>query len=259
MLVDSHCHLDFPEFQDDFEEVLSRAKSAGVSTLLTISTTISKFPAVIKTASRSSYIYCSVGIHPSHAKEEASCSAEKIAALCNGSKVVAIGETGLDYHYPDTDKEIQKLNFIEHIKAAQITGLPLIIHTRDADTDTVTLLKEHMNKRSFKALIHCFTASEWLAQECLQMGMYISVSGIISFKNATSLHDAVKNIPIEKLLIETDAPYLAPVPYRGKRNEPAFVKNVADALAILKGLSYDEVIEKTGNNFYNLFSKVMRP
>jgi TatD DNase family protein len=258
MLVDSHCHLDFPEFQDDFEEVLSRAKAAGVSTLLTISTTISKFPNIVKTASRSPDIYCSVGIHPSHAKEEALCSAEKLAALCSGLKVVGIGETGLDYHYPDTDKEIQKLKFIEHIKAAQITGLPLIIHTRDADADTIAVLKEHMLNRPFKALIHCFTASEWLAQECLQMGMYISVSGIISFKNATSLHEAVKNIPIEKLLIETDSPYLAPVPYRGKRNEPAFVKNVAVALAILKGLSYDEVIEKTGNNFYNLFSKVMR-
>lgn len=258
MLVDSHCHLDFPEFKDDFEEVLSRAEAAGVSTLLTISTTITKFPNVIKTVSRSPNIFCSVGIHPCHAKEEGSCSAQKITALCKGKKVVAIGETGLDYHYPDSDREIQKLNFSEHIKAAQITGLPLIVHTRDADADTVMMLKEHMRYKPFKALIHCFTASDWLAQECLQMGMYISVSGIISFKNATALHEAVKKIPMEKLLIETDSPYLAPVPYRGKRNEPAFVKDVAVALAKLKGVSYDEVIEKTGNNFYNLFTKVTR-
>lgn len=259
MLVDSHCHLNFPDFNEDWPEVIERAQKNGVKTFLTISTTISAFSEIAHTAARHQDIYASVGVHPCHAHEEGFFSWEKIAALCLGKKVVAIGETGLDYHYPDTDKDKQKLNFIEHIKASQHTQLPLIVHTRDADADTIEILSQHMAEKPFPCLIHCFTASSWFAAKALELGCYISVSGIISFKNALDLRSAVKEIPLERLLVETDSPYLAPVPFRGKRNEPSFVKHVAEALADLKEISYGEVVRTTGENFYRLFNKVEKP
>ncbi len=255
MLIDSHCHLEFENFKDDFDSVLQKASDNGVEKMVTIGTKLSTFHKAIKIAGDYSQVFCSVGVHPSHVHEEGVVSWEKIVALCQHPKIIGIGETGLDYHYMRSSKEDQIASFTAHIKAAQETGLPVIVHTRDADEDTVSILKSQMAIKSFKCLIHCFTSSDWLATECLKLGAYISASGIVTFKNATDIQETIKKVDINRLLIETDSPYLAPAPFRGKRNEPAYVKHVAEFIADLRGLSYEEVASNTTKNFYKLFDK----
>lgn len=255
MLIDSHCHLEFPDFTNDFDQVLKRASSAGVGTMLTISTSISDFASIMKIAGRAPNIFASVGVHPENAASEGAISHASIIALCASDKVIGIGETGLDYHYPNHDKALQKQVFIEHIKAAQHTGLPLIIHTRDAGNDTLEIMSTALREKPYKAVIHCFTENMEFAKAALSLGFYISFSGIVTFKNATSLQEIAKFVPLERILVETDAPYLAPTPYRGKRNEPAFVADTAKFIADLKGVNYEDFCAITTNNFYQLFVK----
>lgn len=255
MLVDSHCHLDFKEFESDFEDVLKRAASRSVSHFVTISTRISEFHKIIKTASRNKSIFCSVGNHPSNSFEEPKITAEQIAALCTHPKVIGIGETGLDYHYDYSPKETQQTTFIEHIKASQKTKLPLIIHSREAEDDTIELLQTQYKSKEFPILLHCFTSKLHLAEAALELGGYISFSGIITFKKSEELQEIVKKIPLDRILVETDSPYLAPQSHRGKRNEPAFVVEVAKKIAELKNVSYEEVASITTRNFEKLFWK----
>jgi len=256
MIVDSHCHLDFDELSSDLENVLLRAKAADVRILQTICTKISQFDKVKKIAEEHENIYCSVGVHPNEVENEGVISVETIIKATENPKVIGIGETGLDYYYEHSDKDSQRESFINHIRASQETQLPIIIHTRSADEDTVSILKEEMKRKKFPGLIHCFTATQELANECLNIGLYISISGIITFKNAENLRSVVKTIPIERLLVETDAPYLAPMPMRGKPNEPSFVKHTVHYLAELLGKTPEEIAEKTTENFLRLFSKV---
>lgn len=255
MLVDSHCHLNFPDFKEDLDGVLSRAREAGVKVMQTICTEMAEFDEVLGITEKYENIYCSVGVHPNDSGKTKISTAEELIEKTSHPKVIGIGETGLDYHYERSDRASQKASFIQHIEAARKTGLPLIVHTRDADEDTVNILTEEMKKGAFKGLIHCFTSSKYLAEKSIELGFYISVSGIISFKNATDIRDTILNIDINRLLVETDAPYLAPVPNRGKRNEPSFVTYTNKVLAELKNISEEECARATTENFFRLFSK----
>jgi TatD DNase family protein len=256
MLVDSHCHLNFPDFKDDLDAVIARARDAGVGVMQTICTDMTEFDEVRGIAERYDNIYCSVGVHPNESGNEEIILAKYLIEKTSYHKVIGIGETGLDYHYEKSDRESQKKSFIEHIKAARVTGLPLIVHTRDADEDTVNILTEEMAKGSFKGLIHCFTSSKYLADKVIELGFYISLSGIISFKNAQAIRDAIADVPLDRLLVETDAPYLAPVPYRGKRNEPSFMIYTNKILSELKQITEEECARITTENFFRLFNKV---
>ncbi len=255
MLIDSHCHLEFPDFADDFNDVMERAYEAGIKAMLSISTSIEDFASVIKIAGKAPNIFASVGLHPGNTSTEKIVPYTSIIALCKGSKVIGIGETGLDYHYENHDKGLQKQSFIEHIKAAQDTGLPLIVHTRDASHDTLIIMEEALKHKPYKAVIHCFTESVEFAKSALALGFYISFSGIVTFKNAIALQAVAKIVPIERMLIETDAPYLAPTPHRSKRNEPSYVVHTAKFLADLKDVDYKDFCAITTNNFYQLFTK----
>lgn len=255
MLVDSHCHLDFPDFGEDRADLLARADAAGVHTMLTISTHFSRADDIIALAESDQRLYCSVGIHPHEAGREPAVTASMLADKAQHPKVIGIGETGLDYHYTHSPVDDQKRNFRAHIEAARLTQLPLIVHARDADDDTALMLKEEMLKGSFPGLIHCFTAGPELARIALDLGFYISISGIVTFKSASALRDVIKTIPVDRLLVETDAPYLAPTPHRGKRNEPSFVAHTAACLAELKGLAIEDMAQITTQNFFTLFSK----
>ncbi|MDX5362102.1 MAG: TatD family hydrolase [Alphaproteobacteria bacterium] len=259
MLVDSHCHLDFPQFADDFDGVLSRAAEAGVGTMLTISTSIARFPGVLEVARRSPALYASVGVHPHEAGAEPDVTVDDLLERTRDPKVIGIGETGLDYFYEHSPREAQIAGFRRHIAAARETGLPLIVHTRDADEDTVAILADETGKGAFPFLIHCFSSSGWLAKECLALGGYISVSGIVTFKKAEALRETIAEVPLDRILVETDAPYLAPVPYRGKTNEPAFVAHTAAAVAHLKTVDEETVARQTTDTFFQLFSKAYRP
>lgn len=259
MLVDSHCHLNFADFKEDLDIMLKRAKEEfGVRYFQNICTKISEFDSILEIANLDDVIYCSVGVHPNEAEKQPPVTAELLIEKAKNPKVIGLGETGLDYYYEYSDRNLQKKSFIEHIKAAQEIGLPLIIHTREADQDIIDILKSEMKNKPFKGLIHCFTASKELADECLSIGLYISISGIITFKNAQNLREIVREIPADRLLVETDAPYLAPVPHRGKRNEPGFTRYVADFVADLKGVSKEEFASITTNNFFTLFDKAKR-
>lgn len=255
MLVDSHCHLDYDVFQNDFEDVISNAKLRNVEYFQTICTKISEFDKIKKIIEKYDFIYGSVGNHPHEVEKETLVSAKEIIKFASHKKIIGIGETGLDYYYEHSDRKIQQISFINHIEAARELFLPVIIHTRDAEEDTIKILESELKKGHFKALIHCFTSSKSFADKCLEMGLYISLSGIITFKNSIELQNTVRNLPLDRLLIETDSPYLAPIPNRGKRNEPAFVSHVAEVLANLKDVSLDEVSKITSNNFFTLFSK----
>lgn len=259
MLVDSHCHLDFPDFAEDFDAVISRAEAAGVGRMVSISTRLKDFEGVRAIAGRDERIYCTVGIHPHNVEDEPDTPTEDIVAKTHDDKVVGIGETGLDFFYDHSPRELQRRSFRNHIEAARATGLPLIVHTRSADEDTVEIMRDEMGKGAYPGLIHCFSTGRELAEAAIDMGFYISLSGILTFKKAEELRDTVKALPMERLLVETDAPYLAPVPHRGKRNEPAFVANTAACLAELKGLSTEDVARITTSNFFDLFTKVPRP
>lgn len=259
MLVDSHCHLDFPDYAGNVEGVIARARAAGVGTMLSIGTELARFPGVRAVAENFPEVWCSVGVHPHEAEKELLTDAGPLVAETRHPKVVGIGETGLDYYYEHSPRGAQIANFRAHIDAARRAGLPLIVHTRDADDDTIAVLEEEMGKGAFTGLIHCFTGTQRLADAALALGMSISVSGIATFKNSAALRDVLKTVPLERLLVETDAPFLAPVPHRGKTNEPAFVVHTARMLAELKGVDETELAAATTENFFRLFSKVERP
>ena len=259
MLVDSHCHLDYLAKDGDLEQVVERARAAGVGRMLTISTKLSEFAGVRAIAERYDDVFCSVGVHPHDAGGEGQGTPDRLVELAAHPKVVGIGETGLDYYYEHSPRKQQRESFRAHIRAARETGLPLIVHSRDADEDTVAVLREGQEEGAFTGVIHCFTAGPGLAKAALDMGLYISIAGIVTFKKADELRATVAEVPLERLLVETDAPYLAPVPVRGKRNEPAFVAHTAAALAELKGVETDELTRVTGENFLTLFDKVTRP
>ena len=259
MLVDSHCHLDFPDFAEDRAAVLARAKAAGVELMVTISTKVTQADAIIALAEAHDELVCSVGIHPHEAGREPETDAATLVSLASHEKVVGIGETGLDYFYEHSPRDAQQKNFRAHIEAARQSELPLIVHARDADEDTADILEDEMGKGAYPGLIHCFTAGPELARRALDIGFYISISGIATFKNAKELRQTFQTIPLERLLVETDAPFLAPVPNRGKRNEPAFVADTAAALAELKGVTPEDLARITTDNFYTLFSKAKRP
>lgn len=259
MLVDSHCHLDFPEFAPELDAVVERARAAGVRTCVSIGTKLPNFPNVRAVAERFADVWCSVGIHPHEAEKEPLDAPGVLIAHALHPKVVGIGESGLDYYYEHSPREAQRVNFRHHIEAARQTGLPLIVHTRDADDDTIAILADEMARAPFTGLLHCFTGTRRLAEAALALGMYISVSGIATFKNSGELRDVLKDVPRERLLVETDAPFLAPMPLRGKRNEPSFVVHTAAMLAGLHGVSADEIAHLTTENFFRLFTKVARP
>jgi TatD DNase family protein len=259
MLVDSHCHLDFPDYAGKVDEVMARAKAAGVGVCLSIGTELKRFPGVKAVAEKFPNVWCSVGVHPHEAEKELQDDEAALIREAAHPKVVGIGETGLDYYYEHSPRLPQQQNFRAHIAAARQTGLPVIVHTRDADDDTIDILRDEMEKGPFTGLIHCFTGTQKLADAALEMGFYISVSGIATFKNSTALRDVIKTVPLERLLVETDAPFLAPVPYRGKTNEPAFVVHTAKMLAELKGVPESQLAKATTDNFFRLFSKVQRP
>jgi TatD DNase family protein len=259
MLVDSHCHLDFPEFAADFDGVMARARDAGVATMVTICTRLSRFAETRAIAEARDNVWCSVGVHPHEAAEEGVDDAARLVELARHDKVVGFGETGLDYYYEHSPRDAQQRSFRAHIAAARQAGLPLIVHTRDADADTAAILAEEYRDGPFSGLIHCFSSTRELAEKMLEIGFYISISGIVTFKAAEALRDTVRALPLDRLLVETDAPYLAPVPYRGKRNEPAFVAGTAARVAELKGMSVEQVAEATTENFFRLFRKARRP
>jgi len=258
-LVDSHCHLDFPDYAGKVDEVMARAQAAGVDVCLSIGTELKRFAGVRAVAEKFPNVWCSVGVHPHEAEKELQDDEAALIRETAHPKVVGIGETGLDYYYEHSPRQLQQQNFRAHIAAARQTGLPVIVHTRDADDDTIDILRDEMGKGAFTGLIHCFTGTQKLADAALELGLYISVSGIATFKNSTALRDVIKTVPLERLLVETDAPFLAPVPYRGKTNEPAFVVHTAKMLAELKGVPESQLAQATTENFFRLFSKVQRP
>ncbi len=255
MLVDSHCHLDYAESDEEREEILSRARRAGIGTLVTIGTKISEFPKVRGIAEAHDDVWCTVGIHPHEAGTEADIDAGRLIDLARHPKVIGIGETGLDFYYDHSPRDRQAQVFRTHIAAARESGLPLIVHTRDADDLTAEILWEEAGKGPLRGVIHCFTSSMELAEIALGLGFYISFSGIVTFKNAESLRDVVRMVPADRFLVETDAPYLAPVPQRGKRNEPAFVVHTAARVAEVRGLDPEALAQLTTDNFFRLFAK----
>ena len=256
VLVDSHCHLDFPDFGPEVDEVVARAHAAGVGLMVTISTKVSAFDRVKAVAERFPHVFCTVGIHPHEAASEPETDTATLVEFAKHPKVVGIGETGLDYFYEHSPREAQQRNFRAHIAAARETGLPLIVHTRDADADTARILDEEMEEGAFPGLLHCFSSGPELAEKAIKLGLYVSFSGIVTFKNAESLRETAATVPMDRLLVETDAPYLTPVPKRGKRNEPGFVVHTAAKLAEIKGVSTEALAEATTANFLRLFSRV---
>jgi TatD DNase family protein len=259
MLVDSHCHLDFKEFAPELDAVVQRARDAGVKVCVTIGTKLPNFPKVRAVAERFDDVWCSVGVHPHEAEAEPLDGPGVLIEHARHPKVAGIGESGLDYYYEHSPREAQRTNFRHHIAAARETGLPLIVHTRDADDDTIDILRDEMARAPFTGLLHCFTGTRRLAEAAVELGLYISVSGIATFKNSGELRAVLKDVPRDRLLVETDAPFLAPVPHRGKRNEPSFVVHTAAMLADLIGATPAELADATTENFFRLFTKVARP
>jgi TatD DNase family protein len=259
MLVDSHCHLTFPVFASDIDGVMARAQAADVDVCVNISTKLETFARVRDMAARFDNVWCSVGIHPHEAAVEPLPDAAPLIERAGDLKVIGVGETGLDYFYEHSPRAAQVVNFRAHIEAARLTKLPLIVHTRDAEDETVAILREEMAKGAFAGVLHCFTGSKTLADAALDLGFYISASGIMTFKKSEALRAVLKDVPLDRLLVETDAPYLAPAPHRGKPNEPSFVAHTAAALAELKGVTTEELARATTNNFFRLFTKATRP
>jgi TatD DNase family protein len=256
MLVDSHCHLDFPDFAGERDAIIARARNAGVGTMLTISTRLDQFPGVRAIADGHDDIWCSVGAHPHEAADHAELIADRLVTLAAHPRVIGIGETGLDFHYDHSPREVQERVFRAHIAAARDTGLPLIVHARQADDEIAGILEEEQPPAG---VLHCFSSGRSLAERALALGFYISISGIVTFRNAYDLRAIVRDVPLDRLLVETDAPYLAPVPHRGRRNEPAFVAATAAAVAELKGTDAETLAEVTTANFFKLFTKASRP
>lgn len=259
MLVDSHCHLDFPDFAEERDAVIARALAAGVSRMVTISTRVKRFAGVLAIAEAHAEVYCSVGTHPHNAADELDVTAAELVRLSEHPKVVAIGEAGLDYHYDKSPRPAQAQGFRTHIAAARETGLPLVIHARNADGDIAEILEQESGKGAFPFILHCFSSGRRLAEVGVALGGYLSFSGILTFKNSEELRAIARDVPQDRLLVETDAPYLAPVPNRGKRNEPAFVADTARVLAQTIGVSEEDVAVITTRNFYRLFKKMPAP
>lgn len=255
MFVDSHCHLNYKGLIEDQDAVLARAAAAGVSAMLNISTRRREWDDIIATAQKAPNIWATIGIHPHEADDHADVDTALLVNASAHPKVIGIGETGLDYYYDHSDREQQRTSFRAHIAAARETGLPLIVHTRDAEEDTAQILHEEMGKGAFPGVIHCFTASLEFADIALKLGLFISISGIVTFKSAADLQATAARIPADRLLIETDSPFLAPVPHRGKSCEPAFVADTAQFLATLRGISVEDLAQQTRDNFFRLFSK----
>jgi TatD DNase family protein len=256
MLIDSHCHLDFADFAADRDAVIARAKARGVGRMITISTRVQKFADIAAIAERDPDIFCTVGTHPHQAHEEPEASAAQLVSLARHPKCVGIGEAGLDYYYDRAPRDAAARVFRTHIAAARQSGLPLVIHARDADGDIAAILKDEMGKGAFTAVLHCFTAGRMLAETGLALGLYVSFSGVVTFKNSQELRDIARDVPLDRMLVETDAPFLAPVPNRGKRNEPAFVADTARVLAEVKGVSEADLARMTTDNVQRLFSKM---
>ncbi|ADZ70708.1 TatD family hydrolase [Polymorphum gilvum] len=259
MLVDSHCHLDFPDFDGERDALVARAHEAGIGVMVTICTRVRKFDQVLAVAEAHDSVYCSVGTHPHNADEELDVTVEDLVRLSAHPKVVAIGEAGLDYFYDKAPRAAQAQGFRTHIAAARATGLPLVIHARSADEDMAAILEEEMGKGAFPAVLHCFSSGRDLALKGVELGLYVSFSGILTFRNSEDIRAVARELPADRLLVETDAPYLAPQPKRGKRNEPAYTAYTAAVLAETRGVSVEEIAEQTTENFFRLFSKVPRP
>jgi TatD DNase family protein len=256
MLIDSHCHLDFPDFAEELDAIVGRARDAGVGRMVTISTRVRKFAGLQAITERFDDVYCSVGTHPHHAAEEPDISAADLVKVAAGNKVVAIGEAGLDYHYDNSPRDAQERGFRVHIAAARETGLPLVIHAREADDDVARILEEESGKGAFPFVLHCFTGGADLARRGVALGGYVSFSGILTFKNSQDLREIAASLPLDRLLVETDAPYLAPGPWRGKRNEPSYVVETARVLAEARKTGAEEIAATTTKNFFRLFNKV---
>ena len=256
MLVDSHCHLDFADFAAERDAVIDRARAAGVGTMVTICTRLDEFPGVRAIAETYADIWCSVGAHPHEAADHAAIIADELVTLAAHPRVVGIGESGLDFHYDHSPRDVQERVFRAHIAASRASGLPLIVHAREADAEIAGLLRE---EGASSGVLHCFSSGRGLAEAALDLGFYISISGIVTFRNAEDLRAIVRDVPLDRLLVETDAPYLAPVPYRGRRNEPAYVAATAAAVATLKGIEPQELAAVTTDNFFRLFAKASRP
>ncbi len=259
MLVDSHCHLDFPDFADELDAVVARAEAAGVGRMVTISTRVREQAKLLAIAERFPNVYCSIGTHPHHADEEDGITPDELIALTHHPKVVALGEAGLDNFYDNGSPQAQERGFRAHIAAARATGLPLVIHTREADEACGRILDEEMAKGPFRAVLHCYTGGRDLAMKAIGLGLSISFTGIITFKKSQALRDLAAELPADRIMVETDSPYLAPGKHRGKRNEPAYVGEVAKVLAEARGVSIDEIARQTTENFFRLFSKVPAP
>jgi TatD DNase family protein len=258
MLIDSHCHLDFPDFATELDAVVARAQAAGLARIVTISTRVKRQAELLAIAECFPDVYCSIGTHPHHAHEELDIGTDALIARTRHPKVVAIGEAGLDYHYDSSPRDAQEQGFRNHIAAARATGLPLVIHSRDADADMAEILEQETGKGAFPAVLHCFTGGRELAERAITLGLHISFTGILTFKKSDELRAIAQSLPADRILVETDAPYLAPGPYRGKRNEPAYVVETAKVLAQTRGVSVDEIARQTTENFFRLFSKVPR-
>ena len=258
MFVDSHCHLNYKGLVEQQADILARARESGVSAMLNISTRERDWNEVIGLAEQEKDVWASVGIHPHEADQHVGMDCAKLVAKSAHPRVVAIGETGLDYYYDKSDRAQQCTGFREHIKASRETGLPIIIHTRDAEADTAAILTEEMGEGPFTGVIHCFTASAEFARIALDLGLYISLSGIVTFKNAKDLQDVAKWLPADRLLVETDAPFLAPIPHRGRTGEPAFVADTARFVAQLRDVAAESLAQQTSDNFYDLFTKARR-
>ena len=255
MLIDSHCHLDFEALANDIDGVLARAAAVGVTGMVTISTYVEKFSTYAAIAERYPNVWCSVGTHPHHADEELNIQVDDLVRLSAHPRCVAIGEAGLDYFYDNAPREAQATGLRRHIAASRITGLPLVIHSRQCDDDMAAILTEESGQGAFPFVLHCFTAGVGLARTALDLGGYISFSGIITFKNAEEIREVAKFVPADRYLVETDAPYLAPIPHRGQSNEPSFVRHTAEKLADVRGISLEQIGRETTANFARLFSK----
>ncbi|MCQ0986203.1 TatD family hydrolase [Jiella marina] len=258
-LVDSHCHLDFPDFDGERSALVERAKANGIQRFVTISTFVSRIETLIAITSEHPEVYASVGTHPHNAAAEPDVTAEELIRLSERDKIVAIGEAGLDYHYEKSPRDVQARVFRTHIAAARETGLPLVIHAREADDDMIRILEEESGKGAFHFILHCFSSGRGLAEAGLALGGYVSFSGILAFKRSDDIRAIAADVPMERLLVETDAPYLAPPPYRGKRNEPAYVRHTAEVLAEVKGVDLEAIATRTSDNFFRLFSRIDDP
>ncbi|HEU4659407.1 MAG TPA: TatD family hydrolase [Pseudolabrys sp.] len=256
MIVDSHCHLDFPDFASELDAVIARARAADIGRIVTISTRVRRHEQLLAIADRYAEVYCSVGTHPHHAHEELDIGTDELLERARHPKVVAIGEAGLDYHYDNSPRDAQEKSFRAHIAAARLSKLPLVIHSRECDADMARILEEESGKGAFPAVLHCFTGGRDLAMRAIALGLFISFTGIVTFKNSGALREIAAELPADRIMVETDAPYLAPGPYRGKRNEPSFVVETAKVLAQTRGVSFEDIARQTTDNFFRLFNKV---